>query len=169
MIAPRKIKSEAKKKRNENYEFRIYLKGNADEKELDEQFRTLHKELFAGYDCSRCRNCCKMYCGSIPEADLARDAEHMGLTKEQFIEKYLTEGDEENGYQTKNVPCDFLSADGSCQLGDCRPESCKKYPYTDQPDRWASLYSVLDVIEVCPVAFEIYERLKKEYGWRYRR
>ena len=39
----------------------------------------------------------------------------------------------------------------------------------DQPDRWASLYSVLDVIEVCPVAFEIYERLKKEYGWRYRR
>ena len=94
MIAPRKIKSEAKKKRNENYEFRIYLKGNADEKELDEQFRTLHKELFAGYDCSRCRNCCKMYCGSIPEADLARDAEHMGLTKERFIEKYLTEGDE---------------------------------------------------------------------------
>ena len=29
----------------------------------------------------------------------------------------------------------------------------------------ASLYSVLDVIEVCPVAFEIYERLKKEYVW----
>ena len=58
---------------------------------------------------------------------------------------------------------------GNCQLGYCRPESCKKYPYTDQSDRWASLYSVLDVIEVCPVAFEIYERLKKEYGWRYRR
>ena len=47
-------------------------------------------------------------------------------------------------------------------------KNCKKYPYTDQPDRWASLYSVLDVIEVCPVAFEIYERLKEEYGWRYR-
>ena len=28
MIAPRKIKYEAKKKRDENYEFRIYLKGN---------------------------------------------------------------------------------------------------------------------------------------------
>lgn len=130
MIAPRKIKFEARKKRNENYEFRIYLKGNADEKELDEQFRRLHKE--------------------------------------QFIEKYLVKDDRENGYQTKNVPCDFLESDGNCQLGDCRPESCKKYPYTDQPDRWASLYSVLDVIEVCPVAFEIYERLKKEYGWRYR-
>ena len=107
--------------------------------------------------------------GSIPEEDLARDAEYMGLTKDQFIEKYLLEGNEENGYQTKNAPCDFLGADGNCQLGDCRPGNCKKYPYTDQPDRWASLYSVLDVIEVCPVAFEIYERLKKEYNWTYRR
>lgn len=93
----------------------------------------------------------------------------MRLTNEQFIERYLGKKDGENRYQTKNIPCDFLGEDGNCRLGDCRPESCKKYPYTDQPDRWASLYSVLDVIEVCPVAFEIYERLKKEYGWRYRR
>ena len=76
---------------------------------------------------------------------------------------------EKTDTRQKNIPCDFLGEDGNCRLGYCRPESCKKYPYTDQPDRWASLYSVLDVIEVCPVAFEIYERLKKEYGWRYRR
>ena len=166
MIAPRKIKFEAKKKRNENYEFRIFLKGNADEKELDEQFHRLRKELFAGYDCSRGRNCCKMYRGSIQEEDLSK---YMGLTKDQFIEKYLLESDKENRYQTKSAPCGFLGADGNCQLGDCRPESCKKYPYTGQPDRRASLYSVLNVIEVCPVAFEIYERLKKEYRWTYRR
>ena len=169
MIAPSKIKFEAKKKRDENYEFRIFLKGNADDKELDEQFHRLHKELFAGYDCSQCRNCCKMYHGSIPEEDLVQDAEYIGVTKEQFIEKYLADKDGENRYQTQNTPCDFLDEDGNCCLGDCRPESCKKYPYTDQPDRCASLYSVLDVIEVCPVAFEIYERLKEEYGWRYRR
>ena len=85
MIAPRKIKFEAKKKRNENYEFRIFLKGNADARELDEQFHRLHKELFAGYDCSRCRNCCKMYCGSIPEEDLARDAEYLGLQRSSLL------------------------------------------------------------------------------------
>mgnify|MGYP005815530785 FL=1 len=104
MITPSKIKFEAKKKRSENYEFRIFLKGNADDKELDEQFRRLHKELFAGYDCSRCRNCCKMYHGNIPEEDLAQDAEYMGLAKEQFIEKYLADKDGENRYQTQNAP-----------------------------------------------------------------
>ena len=59
MIAPRKVKFEAKKKENENIEFRTFLKCNADEKELDEQFKKLHEELFANYDCSRCRNCCR--------------------------------------------------------------------------------------------------------------
>ena len=39
MITPRKVKFEAKKKENENIEFRTFLKCNADEKELDEQFK----------------------------------------------------------------------------------------------------------------------------------
>ena len=51
-------------------------------------------------------------------------------------------------------------------LGECRPLNCKNYPYTDQPDRLWCLYSVLEAVEVCPVAFEIYERLKKEYKFR---
>ena len=50
MIAPRKVKFEAKKKENENIEFRTFLKCNADEKELDEQFKKLHEELFTIYD-----------------------------------------------------------------------------------------------------------------------
>ena len=45
------------------------------------------------------------------------------------------------------------------------PDSCKKYPYTDQLERLPSLLSVLDVIEICLVAFEIFEKLKKEYGF----
>ena len=40
MIAPRKIKFEAKKKRNENYEFCIFLKGNADEKEFSKKVKS---------------------------------------------------------------------------------------------------------------------------------
>lgn len=73
------------------------------------------------------------------------------------------------GYQTRHMPCDFWQEDGSCKLGDCKPDSCKKYPYTNQPERLSSLLSILDTIEICPVAFEIFERLKKEYGFKVRR
>ncbi len=51
------------------------------------------------------------------------------------------------------------------QFLECRPENCKKFPYTDQPESLQSLYSVLDAIEVCPAAFEIWERLKEIYGF----
>lgn len=46
MLAPRKVKYEALKKERENLEFRTFLKCNAEENELDEQFTNLHNELF---------------------------------------------------------------------------------------------------------------------------
>ena len=45
MLHPDKVLVEAKKKEDENYKFRSFLKGHADEEELDEQFLRLHKEL----------------------------------------------------------------------------------------------------------------------------
>ncbi len=169
MIQPDKLRAEAKKKENENFKFCSYMKGHADEDELDRQFLGLHKELFADYDCSKCRNCCKMNKGSIPAEDIARDAQYLEITPEQLISVYLEKDECSLGFQTKHKPCDFLQEDGNCKLGDCKPDSCKKYPYTDQPGRLSSLLSALDVIEICPVVFEIFERLKKQYRFRVRR
>ena len=170
MIAPRKIRFEAAKKEKENFEFRIFLKCNADSEELDKQFQKLHQELFSSYDCSRCRNCCKMYRGILPEDDLEHDAACLGLSKESMIEKYLIKIEGEEGkYETKNIPCDFMNPDGSCKLGECKPENCRLFPYTDQPDRLASLYGVLEVIQVCPVALVIFDRLNDIDGWKYKR
>ena len=64
--------------------------------------------------------------------------------------------------------CDFLQEDGNCKLGNCKLDSCKKYPYTDQPERLCSLLGMLDTVSICPVAFEMFERLKKEYGFKRR-
>ena len=169
MVSPDKVQIEAERKEDENYKFRAYLKSHADEDELDKQFLALHKELFADYDCSKCRNCCKMYKGSIPAEDVEKDAEYLGITVEQFVDFFLEKAEHDIGYHTKHKPCDFLMKDGNCKLGDCRPESCKKYPYTDQPERLFSLLGFLDTVSICPVAFEIYERLKQEYGFKARR
>ena len=75
MIPPRKLEREARKKEKENLEFRAFLKENADLEELDGKFLRLHKQLFAAYDCSRCRNCCKMYKANIVEEDMEKDAD----------------------------------------------------------------------------------------------
>ena len=104
MIQSDKVRAEAKKKENENFKFRTFLKCHADEIELDKQFLRLHKELFADYDCSKCRNCCKMYKGSIPPEDIDRDAQCLGITPEQFINAYLEKEEYDMSYQTKHKP-----------------------------------------------------------------
>ena len=82
------------------------------------------------------------------------------------MEKYLEEEDDNGIYDTKHIPCDFLNENNECILGECKPENCKKFPYTNQPERLQSLYSVIEAVSVCPVAYELYERLKKMYGFK---
>lgn len=166
MIAPRKLAFEAKKKENENLRFRIFLKGNADEEELDRQFAELHAELFEKYDCSRCRNCCKSYHAELTPHEVGKAAEHLNMDVKEFIQTYLDKNDMGDKYESRNAPCDFFQEDGNCVLGEYKPDSCKKYPYTNQPERMQSLFGLLNIIAVCPVAYEIWERLKDMYHFR---
>ena len=89
LISPDEVKAKAKSKENENYAFRTYLKMHADPLKLDEQFRKLHEELFSGYDCSQCRNCCKMYCGMIPQEDIEKAAGQFSMSGKDFVERFL--------------------------------------------------------------------------------
>lgn len=167
MIRPEQVVEAAKRKKKENRRFRSFLKNKANPLELDHQFMRLHKKIFSHYDCSKCRNCCKLFHAEIPEADIDRDAAWLGISREDFISEYLEQGNF-GEWTEKHLPCGFLNTDGNCKLGDCRPDSCKKFPYTDQPERLFSLYSVLNAVEVCPAAYEILEALKKEYNFSLR-
>lgn len=165
MISVEKLKYWANKKEKENYRFRTFLKINAEPDKLDEQFKQLHKKYFAEYDCSSCRNCCKEYCGTIPNEDVEADAEFLGLDKSDFIMKYLVDEPNNEGYNTRNKPCDFLQ-NNVCILEEHKPDSCKNYPYTDREDRIGSLLSIIDNTSICPVVYEIMEDLKSMYNFR---
>ena len=58
------------KKIDENYEFARFLKANADDQELDEDFKRLHKKYFTNYDCSKCRKCCKKLYAKFQENEI---------------------------------------------------------------------------------------------------
>ena len=134
MLPARKIHFEAKKKEKENLRFRSFLKCNADEEELDQQFLQLHKELFENFDCGKCRNCCKEYCAELTTDEVKEVAEYLKMEEPQFVQTYLEKDETEGTYLTKNKPCDFLQKNGECLLEECKPDGCKKYPYTDQPE-----------------------------------
>ena len=170
MVGPNEVTAKAQKLEEQNIKFRTYLKNRADDDELDAQFLDLHKELFAGYDCCKCNNCCKTYSITLGNDEVKRIAAFLGLAESDFIEEYLVDADpdDENPFKLKEKPCTFLCGDGRCRIHECKPDVCAGFPFTDQPDRLSSMYSILEHATVCPVVFEMLERLKALYGFRNR-
>jgi Fe-S-cluster containining protein len=156
--------------RNPNWEFRTFLKGCADDDELDAQFLALHNELFAHYDCCRCANCCRAYKILLNDTDIARISAHLGMYETEFHNKYLEsyENDDEGHtqYVLKEKPCCFLAEDGRCRIQAVKPAVCAGYPFTNKPNRLCSMMGVIEFAETCPIVFEILERLKATYQFR---
>ena len=166
MIKPSKINAVAKRRADENYEFRAFLKEHAEWDELDAQFLELHNELFADYDCCKCSNCCRAYSVMLNDDDIEAISRHLGQSKQDFIKENLEKSDfDENAYKINKQPCIFLRDDGKCSIQEVKPEECKGFPFTDQPDRLGSMLSIIDFAEECPVVFEILERLKEIYDF----
>lgn len=165
MIEPFRIKDEYKKAEKENYRFRTYLKIHADKDELDKQFLELHNELFENYDCNKCRNCCREYAMVFEEGDINSAAKELRITKDEAINKYIKIT--VNGYESKDKTCCFLNEkDGTCKIESSKPEGCREYPFTNKPERLFSLLNIIESASVCPVVFEMLERLKKIYNFR---
>ncbi len=163
MIAPSAVHAAAKRMENENLKFRAFLKNHADAGELDRQFLKLHHELFSGYDCCKCNNCCRAYRTVLTEDEIDSIAALIGVARQEFVKQHLVQGS--GGYELK-APCPFLEADGKCRIQERKPAECKGFPYTDQPERMESLLGVIAFAEKCPVVFEIIERLKVIYRFR---
>jgi uncharacterized protein len=167
LIEPSKVSEAFNRVEDENYAFRAYLKNHADEDKLDKQFLELHNELFSDYDCNKCRNCCKEYYARFEEYELKSVSNLLKMKEKEFKDKYIKE---DMGEYLLNVkPCCFLMEDGSCAIESCKPLSCKDYPFTNKPERLWSLLGILTSASICPVVFEMLERLKKEYGFSKRR
>jgi len=163
MIEPENISKTAQRYMQENLKFIVFLIGHADSDELDMQTKMLHEELFKGYDCCSCNNCCRDYNICFNDDDVKRIAGFLEMDKKAFRDKYLHKND---GEHIIEPPCIFLEADGRCRIQEIKPEECVNFPYTDMPHRLGSLYSIMDFTQSCPVVFEIVQRLKKIYGFK---
>ena len=167
MHTPSKLLEVAPNFHDENLEFRIFLKANADSDELDGYFQKFHEELFDGYDCCSCSNCCRAFNICFSDDDIKVAAKGLGMTEDRFISDYLKK-DEDNEYILL-PPCVFLEQNGRCSIQEYKPEDCKGFPFTAFPSRIECLYSVMDFASVCPIVFEIVERLKKVYRFKSKR
>ena len=89
------------------------------------------------------------------------------MTRADFASEYLKPGESaaEAPWTMRECPCPFLE-DNRCTVYEHRPGNCRDYPYLDKPN---FTLAMLDRLEVCPAAFEVWEQLKRATGFRPRR
>lgn len=155
-------REKAERNDEQNYRFLQGLKFREYGFDPDQAAGELHEQAFRTVDCTRCANCCKSMTVLLSEADVERIAPRLGLSVEQFTDRYL-EADAEHAplLKMRQQPCPFLGSDDRCTIYDVRPALCREYPHTDK-ERFASraIQHSLNA-KVCPAVFWIVEQLRR--------
>jgi Fe-S-cluster containining protein len=80
----------------------------------------------------------------------------------EFEERYLGPADDNpSKYVLNELPCPFLK-DNLCSNYECRPQDCRSYPHLHKGGFVSRLWGVVENYGVCPIVFNVYERLKTE-------
>jgi len=157
-----KIEHLGKLREDENYRFRSYLKGKSGRK-IDAIVHRLNKEISERIDCTACGNCCKHLCPAISKEDLKNLSSGLGMEPAKIVEKYTETIEGELSF--KLLPCAFLK-ENKCSIYEHRPESCSSYPHLHKKDFIHRLWTVIDNYSICPIVFNVFERLKQELHFR---
>ena len=151
----------AEEREEENWVFRTVLKrSRLRVEELDAIVHRLYEEVARQIDCRACCNCCRMMVPVPSEADVARLADGLGITSKEVNAQYLA-SNEEGELIFKRLPCPFLGANG-CRVYMHRPELCRSFPNLHKTEFVHRLIQVVNNCRVCPIVFNVYERLKAE-------
>ena len=107
----KKIKQTARKKVNENWEFRSFLKGyDMGIEELDSIVHRLFEGVYREIDCTACGNCCREISPALEQEDIERISPGLAISPENFKERFLVKNDKNysEGFIFKKKPCPLL-------------------------------------------------------------
>jgi len=153
-----KIEQLGQLRERENFEFWTILKGQ-DGRRIDEIVHRLNAEISGRIDCTKCGNCCKKLEPCIRSPDIKRLSTKLGIPEEEIRANYLKEIEGEKFF--KRLPCIFLKGN-KCSIYQDRPDDCKSYPHLHKQDFISRLWGVIDNYSICPIVFNVFEKLKQE-------
>ena len=86
------------------------------------------------FKCTQCGNCCRNHGGysfvNLTEVELRRIPEFLGLSREQFLERYCVKVPGALWTLRMDQPaCPFLAPDNRCAIYPVRPKQCVSWPF----------------------------------------
>lgn len=152
----------ASEKEDENDRFRIFLK-QQDGEQIDLIVHQLNDLVSGEIDCTQCGNCCKSLMINVEKEETVLLANYLQISPLDFKEKYLEESDQ--GQMVINsIPCHFLSGT-ICSIYQHRFIDCREFPHLHKPHFTHRLFGTLMYYPVCPIVFNVVEKLKNILGF----
>lgn len=148
---------------DENWAFRSFLKQlDISQDELDVIVHQIYDEVAAQIDCTTCGNCCQRVQPVLNRADMAEFAVGLKISVSELQATHLQQHPQDaSRYLFNAVPCPFLR-DKRCANYAHRPHDCRSYPHLRMDGFSSRLISVVGNYAICPIVFNVYERLKGE-------
>ena len=156
----------ARERFDENWRFRSFLKGyDADVEEIDATVHEIYREVSAQIDCTACANCCKIVSPVLNMADIQKFSEGLGISVSKMMDEHIARHKKSDRFRFNKKPCPFLEGN-LCSNYDHRPGDCRSFPHLHRPDFIFRLWNVANNCTVCPIVFNVYERLKIVFAFR---
>ena len=159
-----KIALIGKQKEEENFDFRIFLKGQ-DFAKVDKIVQRIDKELRAQIDCNKCGNCCKSLRPCLTKFEIETLSQIDNLTKHDFVTRFVEIDNLDGIKYLKDTPCKYLD-DKTCSIYTNRPEDCKSYPHTQKSRFISRTLGMIDDYGICPIVYNLFEQLKEELDYK---
>jgi len=157
-----KIEQLSRQREDANWEFRCFLKRcDLSSARIDAAVKEINQEVSAQIDCTTCGNCCKVMLPSLSHADIKRLALHLQLSIQEFKQRFLAL-DEDNAWEFNQKPCPFLQ-NNRCTVYESRPRDCRSYPHLQKREFVTRLSQAFSNCSVCPIVFNVYERLQQTF------
>ncbi len=159
------IKRFGEKKREENRQFRAWLKRH---NFVERRFVAIAQQTEEAIDCTQCANCCRVATTQVSERDIERLAKFFRLSIAAFQSMYTVESPDEGRILKRNENgCVFL--DGNlCSIYEARPHTCELFPHLAKgPGSMLSrMWDMPDRAVYCPIVFNTLEEFKTETGFK---
>jgi Fe-S-cluster containining protein len=119
-------------------------------------------EVWQETDCLACANCCKTMTPTFTKTDILRISDHLGMTGDDFIKKYLYK-DKEGDWLNRKEPCQFLNLqDNKCSIYEVRPRDCAGFPHHTRRRMIDYMHVFKQNVEYCPATYRLVERMKEK-------
>jgi Fe-S-cluster containining protein len=154
-------------KEQENIAFQGFVQVELElsDRRLNATVQETTEQVWAGIDCRTCANCCKTQHPLFSRTEAQRIATFLDIPAEELRARYLIANAETGKYTTKQLPCPFL-LNNLCTIYPVRPAVCVNYPHLHRNFR-SRLWRAIDNASVCPIVYNVLERLKTLFQFRY--